>query len=590
MTCRSLRWTLVLLAAGGWLLGQQQPVAGYFCDGQGALRALVGVPGNWQAPIVVPEGVLSAGYNGRLLWYKTEHSLWIRSDPDEWLSFEAPSGPAKARFDSDGQVWLFWFPASGGVAVFDPAAGELRREVPLSTRAAEPDWPEQIGPELSMERRDSTLLAKDSGGRSSLLPLAETPVFQLFLVENGTEKPVGTSFVMPPAAPGESSTARFRVRNTGQVAVVITRLSIDPSPFKTFDQFFPPRTIAPGDFADFWIRFSPTTPGEFRSTLYINDLKITLSGSSQGLPVVELENGSGWQTLKSDSTASLGTVERRTLLTRRVRVTPVVPLVIAGVGFELQPESEPGYYTIRFTTDQVGVAKGQLIEGQRTFPLEVTVTDFPTPTPSIEWLDEPGAARQIRFRVKLSEAARTNLLAAVSLSFLPDTGLPDDSAVLLLPNSIRTIPLTIREGSSASDELVLQSGTTAGLVQLRVSLGNRTAQASFRISPLPVTLTDAKASAASANAEVVLTGYDTVRSASRIAFTFYLKSGQTASPGRIEVDISSQFADYYRTTSGSAFRLRAHFPVSGTHTELDSVEVEVFNSTGRTSTGRLRFE
>lgn len=447
-----------------------------------------------------------------------------------------------------------------------------------------------IGEGYVAERTGDGMLVRDSEGRPFSVPLAETPVFQLLLVENGAEKPVGASFVMPAAAPGDSSTARFRVRNTGSIAVVITRLSIDPGPFRLFDQFFPPRTIAAGDFVDFWVRFAPEVPGDFARTLYVNDLKVTLQGSSQGLPVVEMETAAGWQMLKAATVTQIGSVERRSELTRRIRVTPAVPLTVTGDGFQLRPEGDAGSYILSFTSDRVGAAKGALMEGARSFPLEVTVTDFPTPTPTVELLDEPGPARQVRFRVKLSEPARTNLSAALSVAFYPDTGLPDDAAVTLLPASVRTMPAAIPEGADRSGEILLQTGTTAGVIQIRASIGSKAGTASLRIAPSAVALTGVKASVASANAEVVLTGYDTVRSASRIAFTFYLKSGQAAAPGRIEADIGSQFADYYKTVSGSAFRLRAHFPVSGTHTELDSVEVEIANSAGKTSTGRLRFE
>lgn len=582
----SLVW--LLLAGAVW--SQERPVTGYFCDGQGALRALVGVPGAWEAPILIPEGVLSGGFDGRLLWYKTADRLWIRTESGRWLDFAVPDGPASLRYAEEQDRWLFHFSSTNEVAVFYPNREELAfqpREVPDASTTV---WPERVSADYTLVRRSGAILLADSGGTAYALPLAESPGFQLFLVENGAEKPVGSSFVMPPAAPGDSSTARFRVRNTGTIAVVITRLSIDPGPFRTFDQFFPPRTIAPGDFADFWVRFSPEAPGEYARTLHINDLKVTLVGSSQGLPVVELETPSGWLALKAGTATSLGTVERRSELTRRVRVTPAVPLQVTGDGYQLTPESDAGYYTIRFFSDRVGIAKGALLEAARSFPLEVTVTDFPTPIPSVELLDEPGPARQVRFRVKLSEAARTNLAGVVNLSFLPEPGLPDDAAVMLLPNAVRAVSFTVREGAAESDEMLMQTGTTAGLIQLRAAIGARSGQTSFRIAPAAVTLTSARASVASANAEILLTGYDTVRSASRLAFTFYLKSGQTAAPGRIEVDVGPQFTEYYRTISGSAFRLRAHFPVSGTHTELESVEVEVYNSAGRSSTGRLRFE
>jgi hypothetical protein len=569
---------------------QERPVTGYFCDGRGALRALVGLPGAWEAPIVVSEGVMSAGYDGRLLWYKTRDRLHVSLGRGDWLDLEAPDGPASAISDRGSGTWLFRFHATEEVAELDPAGGRLIFRENIRELLSETEWPEVIGEGYVAERNGEDLIVRDADGRTFSVPLAETPDFQLFLVEGGTEKAVGNSFVMPPAAPGDSSTARFRVRNTGSIAVVITRLSIDPGPFRLFDQFFPPRTIAPGDFVDFWVRFAPEAPGEYARTLHVNDLKVTLQGSSQGLPVVEIETPTGWQTLKASTATQLGSVERRSQLARQVRVTPAVPLTVSGEGFQLEPQGGSGYYTLRFSSDKVGVARGALIQGDRSFPVEVTVTDFPTPTPSVELLDEAGPARQIRLRVKLSEPARTSLSAALTVTFQPDTGLPDDSAVMLLPASVRTIPVSIAEGADRSGEVLLQTGTTAGLIQIRASIGSRSGTASLRIAPAPVTLTAAKASVASANAEVVLTGYDTVRSASRIAFTFYLKSGQTAAPGRIEADVGPQFADYYRSISGSAFRLRAHFPVSGTHTELDSVEVEITNSAGRTSTGRLRFE
>ncbi|MCX7604734.1 MAG: hypothetical protein N2036_11725 [Bryobacteraceae bacterium] len=586
----SLRIFAAVLLLACSAAAQEPPVAGYFSDGRGALRALVGVQGAWQAPALVPTGVESGGFVERLLWYKTANRLWIRMESGEWMVFEVPEGPAAAMFHRERGTWLFHFPTTNEVAEWNPAAESLVFGADDPDLPPPSQWPEVIGEGYVLERAENALFVKDAEGRTSAVPLADAPVFQLLLVEGGQEKPVGNSFVMPPAAPGDSSTARFRVRNTGSIAVVITRLSIDPGPFRTFDQFFPPRTIAPGDFADFWVRFAPEAPGEYSRTLYINDLKVTLLGSSQGLPVVELETASGWQTLKAGEAAQLGSVERRSVLSRRIRVTPAVPLSVTGEGFQIQADSQAGYYNLSFSSDKVGFARGNVVEGQRTFPVEVTVTDFPTPTPSVELLDEPGPARQIRFRVKLSEAARTNLSVAVSVSFLPDTGLPDDTAVMLLPNSIRTMPLSIAEGAASSGEILLQTGTTAGLIQIRASIGSKTGAASFRIAPGAVALTSAKASVASANAEVVLTGYDTVRSASRLAFTFYLKSGQAAAPGRIEVDAAAQFSEYYRSISGSAFRLRAHFPVSGTHTELDSVEVEVFNSVGRVSTGRLRLE
>ncbi len=578
---------LLLAMAGLAADGQERPVRGYFADGKGALRALVGTPGAWEAPVVVPEGVLSAGYDGEVLWYKTHDRVHFWPSGGSWASCPAPEGPALAKRGEDGESIEFLFEATGEVGRLDAPNHFLQIEKRGETEAG---WQEWIGPGLSLIRTEGELTAVDSDGISTQIPLAELPPFQLLHRDGSSEVLVSGTFVMPPAAPGESSTARFRIRNTSSTLIVITRLSIDPSPFRTFDQFFPPRTVEAGGFVDFSIRFSPPAPGEYSSTLYINDLRVTLIGNSTSSSSVEIETPGGWQWLKAGEKAALGSVERRSKLTRRLRITPAAPATVTGDGFRLTPGDENSTYIVEFVSDKVGVSAGILQVESRSFPLEVIVTDFPPPKPSILWTSETGAAKQVKFKVKLSEPARAEVAGLLALTFTPDGGLPDDTAVVLLPNAVRSQTVRFAEGAAESAEMTLQTGTTAGVVRVRVTIGTNAAEETVRIAAMPVVLTQVRASVASANAEVVLTGYDTPRAASRISFTFYLKSGQVAAPGRIDADVRSAFADYYKTVSGSAFTLRAHFPVSGTHTELDSVEVEVVNSAGPVSTGRLRFE
>ncbi len=578
---------LALGSAGAASFAQERPVHGYFADGRGALRALTGLPGAWEAPIVVAEGVESAGFDGETLWYKTAGVMHLIDRHGNERTFPVPPGPVRARRDAASGRLQFVFPATEEVAELDAATEELLLE---KKEVAYLDWAEWIGPELRLVRTGEGAFAVDADGRMTLLPLAEAPAFQLLHRDGAAEVPVSGTFLMPPAAPGESSSARFRIRNISTTSLVITRLSIDPSPFRTFDQFFPPRIIEPGGFADFSIRFSPQAPGEYITTLHINDFKVTLAGSSTAASSVEIEMLTGWVWLRAGEPVPLGSVERRSILTRRLRITPPAPPSLSGAGFTLLPGEDSTTHVIQFVSDKVGLNEGTLQVETRTFPLQVTVTDFPPPQPSLSWLDEPGAARQIRFRVKLSAAARAEVTGLLTVSFTPDSGLPDDGAVVLLPNAVRSMVVRIPEGASESADLTLQTGTTAGVIRVRITMGSNTAEESIRIGAAPVALSAARAAFSPANAQVTLAGYDTSRSASRISFTFYLKSGQPAAPGRIDVDVRQAFSDYFQTVTGSAFLLRAHFPVSGTFTELDSVEVEVANSAGVTRTGRLRLE
>jgi hypothetical protein len=586
MKTRCLHW-LILLFLVSAVAAQERPVRGYFADGRGALRALTGAPGAWESPVIIPDGILSAGFDGRLLWYKTATDLTLCSEATGCLSLPAPGGPAFAKkAEGESEVW-FYFSSVRQRARFDSQTQSLQYEE--LEELPEPG-PEEIGPGVHAVWRDDGIHALSEDGSATLVPLAEVPSFQLFFRDGVNEVAVGESFAMPPAAPGESSTARFRVRNRGTIAVVITRLSIDPGPFTTFDQFFPPRTIAPGEFADFSVRFAPTAPGEYARTLHVNDLKVTLFGASVASSNVEIETSSGWLWLKAGEKVSLGAVERRSVLTRRIRITPAAPASVTGDGFQLLPTADPSVFELRFQSDRVGLAAGTLRVEERQFPLEVQVNDFPAPTPSFVWSGTPGPARQLSFRIRLAEAARAAVTGALTVTFTPDSGLPDDAAVMLLPISARSQPVPFAEGASESGELTLQTGSTAGTIRVRIVIGSKSAEETIRIPATPVVLTQARAAVASANAQVTLTGFDTARTASRLSFTFYLKSGQPASPGRIDVDVRNAFAEYYRTVSGSVFSLRAHFPVSGTHTELDSVEVEIVNGSGATTTGRLRFE
>ncbi|MBI4894002.1 MAG: hypothetical protein HY821_25520 [Acidobacteria bacterium] len=360
--------------------------------------------------------------------------------------------------------------------------------------------------------------------------------------------------------------------------------------FQLFEQFYPPRFIEAGGVADFAVRFAPSSAGGYAATLYVNDQKVILNGSAAAAPVVEMELQTGWAVLRAGDAVELGAVERRSTLRRAVRATPAAAAQISGAGFSLEDGGSAGHWVVSYSGDKAGTAQGALDVGGRVFPLRVTVTEFPTPRPAVVLVSEAKTAAQVRFKVKLGEAARTAYTAAVTLDFAPDAGLPDDAAVALLPQAVRSVPVRIEEGAAESAELAFQTGTTAGRITVGVTLGAYSDQSVFRVIAEPVVLTAVKASAASANAEIVLTGYDTTRSVTKAAFTFYRKDGQAAAPGRIEADVSGAFGSYFKSSNGGAFTLRANFPVSGTHTELEGVEVELVSAAGTRQSGRLRFE
>ncbi|MGJ5815180.1 hypothetical protein [Paludibaculum fermentans] len=564
------------------LFAQSTPVVGIFHDGKGALRTLRGTEGAWTAPILVPAGVLSAGYSGTTLWYKTETELHV-IDGNETV-VPTPPGPMAAKFNEAGDLEEIFF-AGGEHALWRRNALEF-----LDPVAEVPCFPEDLGPGRLLVRAEGALYAWLPGSAPVVIPLAETPSFQLFNRADEAELPVGASFLMPGSAVGESSTARFRIRNPTSNPITISRLSIDPAPFRTFDQFLPPYLIPANGHGDFSVRFSPVESGEFTTTLWINDLQVKLQGGTVAPTSVEILEGSVWKSLTSPY--DLGSVERKSTLSRRLRITPDAPPTLAGAGFTLSASGTE--WIVNASSDTARTLAGTLQVAGRTFDLKATFTEFPLPRPSFQPVSgKLASGSQQSISLQFALPARATVLGLLKLDFTPtasDAG--NDTAIAFLPRMERIVNFRLNEGSttaefSGANSVLLQTGSTAGTIMLTVDMGGLTEQAMYRIDPAPVAYSSAKASISSSLAEVLITGLDNTRSTGRIAFTFIRNDGQPASPGRMEADVSSSFKSYFATSGTGTFQLRASFPVTGDASGLTGVDVEITNSQGVTQSGRL---
>ncbi len=561
---------------------QTTPVAGIFHDGKGTLRTLQGTEGAWTSRILVPYGVLSAGYSGKTLWYKTDAELHVL-DGEETV-VPAPPGPAAAKFSETGDLVEIYF-AAGEHAAWRGHALEF-----LDPVTEVPSFPEDLGPGRLLVRNAGGLYAWTPGAVPVLIPLAETPSFQLFHRTGEAEVLVGASFQMPAAAVGESSTARFRIRNSTASPITISRLSIDPSPFRTFDQFIAPYLIPANGQGDFSVRFAPVEAGEFTTTLWINDLQVKLQGGTVASTSVEILEGSLWKPLTSP--CDLGTVGRKTTLSRRLRIIPDSPPTLAGTGFTLAASGSE--WVVNVSSDTARTLTGILQVANRTFDLKAAFTEFPSPRPSFQPVSgKLTSGIQQAIVLQFAQPAKATVLGLLKLDFTPSTpALGNDAAIAFLPRMERTVNFRLNEGStiadfSGSDSVLLQTGSTAGTIVLTVDMGGLTEQAMYRIDPTPVVFTASKASISSSLAEVLLTGVDNTRSTGKIAFTFIRNDGQPASPGRMEVDVTSSFKSYFATSGTGTFQLRASFPVTGDAAGLTGVDVEITNAQGATQSGRL---
>jgi hypothetical protein len=448
-----------------------------------------------------------------------------------------------------------------------------------------------------------------------LAVLASPLAAQLRLYEyvGGNEVAVGSSYDFGIAAPGDNVEKRFRVRNEGSDSINVTAFSAKGTGFQEFDGFTIPRLIAGGHAEDFHVRFSPSQAGSYHATLTINTIVVALNAVSPVLPAVEAQDSGAWQPLSVSTLYEFGTVERGSSLVKHFQVinrNAVGVLVgtptITGDGFTvtnawtaLSPLGSGAalQFDVEFHPSASGEMQAVLQLDQRRFPIHAVAKDYPLPKPAISFTSaELLSAQQAKISVRFDAAARTSGVGLLRIEFAPASSLPDDPAILLVPQGSRSTSFQVTEGAAGADFggqdfVTVQTGTTAGTLTVTAMIAGQTDTLRLNISPAAPGIDQAVALRSENILEIRLTGFDNTRSASRIAFTFYLKDGTVVAPGRMEADISAPFQSYFANTTktGGAFSLRASFPASGPLTNLERVDIEFTNSAGTRRLDPLHF-
>lgn len=454
----------------------------------------------------------------------------------------------------------------------------------------EPGW------RLEREARAFSLIRVSDGARY-LVPTVASNLQLTVFVPPEHETPVAAAYAFPMTAVGDSAEVRFRVRNNGTAAIEVNRVFIAPGgPFRVSNAFPIPRTLAPGGFGEIRVEFSPTSGGSFTGDLRINDTVWTLAGSSQAVPELEVYDGQSWAAVASGATLDFGQIQPGQQVEKwfRFTMTPPGPAVLAGEGFTQDWFGEGFRITCR--PPSPGQYSAKLSLGVRAWMLTATGEQPATPAPLFVQLPgaiENGVERRIEF--VLAVPATATVTGALRLAFEPETAqLGDDASAAFLPSQSRSIGFTVKQGQTvpefeSGNEAVIQTGSTAGWIVMRILLGPHTVEQRIRVAPAVVKLDSATAARSANVAEIVMKGIDNTRTAKQIAFKFFRSDGSIA--GSFDISVAQAFQDYYtaNSKSGGVFQLRAQFPVSGDSTLLDGVEVTLTNQTGGRDTGRLRF-
>lgn len=440
---------------------------------------------------------------------------------------------------------------------------------------------------------------------------------QLSAVVDGQERAVGTIYSIGSVAVDTTLEVRFRVRNTGATLAQIQTISISGAGFQLFQEPSPlPVSLLPTTSVDFFVRFrSSQASTEGRATLRLNTGSVTLLASTTAVVPARLYviEDDGSRTLRTtELTTVFPTIDRGATATKKFMIEnpgtasiSLTPFAITGDSFQFAAaQSAPLILAARetktvdvvFRPTITGLKRATFDLGTARYTLEGVAREpvMPKPTISLERTTLE-SAKQSKVAVKFDAAARGDGTGELKLEFKPAAGGKDDSAVQFLPDNKRTITFQVKTGQSAAvfgtaQDIVFQTGTTAGSIVFTATMGGWTASGTVAIDPAMVRIDTGRTIRGQDLIDLTLSGFDNTRSVTEVAFTFYDADGAIIAPGAVRANVETRFKDFFDTsTAGGLFSLRAAFPVTGSIAVIRAVEAEFRNRIGVQKTQRFSF-
>jgi len=421
----------------------------------------------------------------------------------------------------------------------------------------------------------------------------------LYIVDaRGVESAVEGSFVdAGTAAARDFLDTRMRIRNTGQATVTVQPIRLAGTGFSLIGTPTGVQLLTPGANIDFRIRFQPPAFGSYSATLTINDLVLIVRGNSPAGLAVSLSGG----TLDPDQPVDFGAVESGSSSVRRfvlrndgsnamtvqvIRASPPfeAPSGPLAIGAGDQKEVE-----VRFAPVRPGVFSGTLELDARSLRLQGLGTDPPVP-PAAMAVAPAASGQQITAGLTFQSPVRVAGTVTLRLVFEPAAaGAPDDQGILFPASGSRTLQLAVAPGDVRKD-VVIQTGTTAGRLGVRMEAGRQLVSADVAIAAEPVRITGTRLVRSPTGVDLDLTGFDNTRSVLEARFQFFNRDGQPLTPEPIRVQLSEAFERHFQSSRmGGMFVVRASFPVAGDAQLVGGVQTEIVNSVGVAQTGRTSY-
>lgn len=441
-----------------------------------------------------------------------------------------------------------------------------------------------------------------------LLPVTASAQLTLVTFDGTSESVAGAVYDFGKVAAGDVKDVRFRARNTGGAAVNLTTLSVSGAGFVKVGAPALPVTIAGGAFLEFVARFSAALPATYSANVQVNNIGVILLATSVPAPTLTVSpNCTGPDPI------DFGRIQRGLQVScdfslRNATAQPmaVSTLTISGAAFRgsvSTPFTIPGGGTVTFTVNfappAATIYAGILTVDTHTFRLTGSGFDPALPKPSLEFDSAAMLSGQQRtLTLRLPAASPVTASGLVSLTFTPAIKtIADDPAILFVASGSRKVSFAVNQGDTrislgGQAGAVFQTGTTSGIITFSLSgtpiEGDPTT--AVTIAPALVSIDTASVNRRVNDLDIQIIGFDNTYTAGAMSFTFFDAAGK-ALGAAINADFTANFRAYFTSAqAGSAFLMRATFPVTGDVKQVAGVQVDLTNAAGVAHTQRLNFQ